>query len=321
MSASAAFSPFAFGIGGPTTTSFNSQTIPLLEPSMSPDPYAALGGGGITIVDGDSLLPDAGPSGTSAESLSFISRNPGGEIALYSVRKGDTLAEIAAMFKVSVETILWANDMSKKDTLAEGRVLVILPITGVKHLVAKGDTLSAIAKKYKGNLAEIEAYNTEVLARGLKPGQEVIIPDGVLLAPPVRAIARQSSPAISVAGGVAIFGYYSHPLPASRRTQGVHGYNGVDLASFCRCSGDPVLASAAGVVIISREGGWGGGYGNYVVVSHANGTQTLYAHLSRNDVRVGERVIQGQPLGAVGNTGRSTGPHLHFEIRGARNPF
>jgi murein DD-endopeptidase MepM/ murein hydrolase activator NlpD len=102
------------------------------------------------------------------------------------------------------------------------------------------------------------------------------------------------------------------------RTQGIHGYNGVDLGAP---AGTAVRAAAAGQVIISKASGWNGGYGQYIVVKHANGTQTLYAHLSANSVAAGATVAQGQLIGAVGNTGKSTGNHVHFEVRGAKNPF
>ena len=108
------------------------------------------------------------------------------------------------------------------------------------------------------------------------------------------------------------------PIIGGRRTQGLHGYNGVDLGVSY---GSPIYAAAPGTVIISRNGGWNGGYGKYIVVSHPNGTQTLYAHNSDNVVFAGANVIRGQVIGFVGSTGKSTGPHLHFEVRGARNPF
>ena len=88
--------------------------------------------------------------------------------------------------------------------------------------------------------------------------------------------------------------------------------------------GTPILASASGEVILSKyaEGNpWFGGYGNYIVVEHNNDTQTVYAHLSSNLVKRGWNIVQGQVIGYMGSTGRSTGPHLHFEIRGAVNPF
>jgi murein DD-endopeptidase MepM/ murein hydrolase activator NlpD len=102
-------------------------------------------------------------------------------------------------------------------------------------------------------------------------------------------------------------------------TQGLHGYNGIDIGAP---SGTGILASAAGTVIIAnRSGGWNGGYGNYIVIQHDNGTQTLYAHASRIYATAGQRVAQGALIGAVGRTGKATGPHLHFEVRGATNPF
>ena len=108
------------------------------------------------------------------------------------------------------------------------------------------------------------------------------------------------------------------PISGGRKSQGIHGHNGVDLAAPV---GTPIMASASGKVIISRTGGYNGGYGTYVVISHSNGTQTLYAHMSDNYVTVGESVSQGQTIGEIGMTGRTTGPHIHFEVRGASNPF
>jgi murein DD-endopeptidase MepM/ murein hydrolase activator NlpD len=85
--------------------------------------------------------------------------------------------------------------------------------------------------------------------------------------------------------------------------------------------GAPIFAAATGDVVVARQGGYNGGYGNYVVIQHGNGTQTLYGHMQSVSVSPGDHVVQGQTIGYLGNTGRSTGPHLHFEVRGARNPF
>jgi murein DD-endopeptidase MepM/ murein hydrolase activator NlpD len=108
------------------------------------------------------------------------------------------------------------------------------------------------------------------------------------------------------------------PIVGGVRTQGIHGYNAVDLAAPV---GTSLMAAASGEVIIAKVGGYNGGYGSYVVIRHGNGSQTLYAHMSRVDARVGQVVSQGEVIGAVGSTGRSTGSHVHFEIRGAANPF
>jgi murein DD-endopeptidase MepM/ murein hydrolase activator NlpD len=102
------------------------------------------------------------------------------------------------------------------------------------------------------------------------------------------------------------------------KTQGLHGYNGIDIGA---AAGTSIVAAAPGTVIIARSGGWNGGYGSYVVVQHGNGTQTLYAHASSVLVSQGQQVTQGQAIARVGATGRATGNHLHFEVRGAKNPF
>jgi murein DD-endopeptidase MepM/ murein hydrolase activator NlpD len=94
--------------------------------------------------------------------------------------------------------------------------------------------------------------------------------------------------------------------------------NGIDLANSC---GLPVAASAHGKVLIARTSGWNGGYGKYVVLAHSNGTQTLYAHLASIVVTPGQEIPRGVPIGSIGSTGNSTGCHVHFEIRGAKNPF
>lgn len=284
-----------------------SQNAPVLAAALNPDPNPAKGGGDITIVGGSALLPEAGPEGTLAD----IEENHSGTISLYVVREGDTLAAIAKMFGVTVNTIAWANDL-RSGLIRPGDVLVILPISGVRHTVVKGDTLASIAKKYKADLGEILQYNNLGEGTVLAAGEVIIVPDGEL-APPT--LARVS---VRGAGGPSYEGYYLRPLIGGRKTQGLHGYNGVDIASYY---GAPILASADGEVIIARDTGWNGGYGKYIVIAHKNGTQTLYAHNSQNIVWQGMHVVRGQIIGYVGSSGRSTGPHLHFEVRGAKNPF
>ncbi|MEK7514253.1 MAG: LysM peptidoglycan-binding domain-containing M23 family metallopeptidase, partial [Patescibacteria group bacterium] len=201
--------------------------------------------------------------------------------------------------------------------LREGHVLVILPVSGVRHTVKKGDTVASIAKLYKGDASEILQYNDLSSGQVLAVGEIVIVPDGEIAAPS----RSSSSSSIAVGTRVTLYpnydGYYVRPVQG-RKTQGIHGYNGVDIAAP---RGNPIVAAANGVVIVSREGGWNGGYGNYIVISHNNGTQTLYSHNLRNAVSVGDIVEQGQVIGFVGTTGRSTGNHVHFEVRGAKNPF
>lgn len=267
------------------------------------------------IVDGSALMPEEGPSGTIAD----IVKPKNATISVYVVREGDTLSGIAKLFGVSPNTILWANDLSRGSVLKVGQTLTILPVTGVKYAVRRGDTLSSIAKRFGGDADEIASFNG-IEGGSLSVGEEIIIPDGEIAEPAASfgarpAVARSSAPL----GTLEQIGYYLRPIVGGRKTQGIHGYNGVDIATP---RGTPILASASGYVIVSREGGWNGGYGNYIVIEHDNGTQTLYSHNSGNIVSVGQRVVQGQVIGYVGSSGKATGPHVHFEIRnGIRNPF
>lgn len=292
----------------------NSQTVALLAAEQSPNPKASgIGGGDTTIVGGEALLPDSGPLGTIAD-IPTIPK--GDQISLYVVREGDTLSSIAKLFDVSVNTIMWANNLKKGQALKKGDTLTILPISGVSHTVAKGDTVKSIAKRYHADIDEIVQFNDLNDEGTLAVGDIVIVPDGEIVASP----SKPSVGTTAVSATPTYSGYYLRPIAGGRRTQGLHGYryNAVDLATSF---GAPIFAAADGVVILSRTGGWNGGYGNYVVVQHPNGTQTLYAHNSENLVGVGERVERGQTIAKVGLSGKTTGAHVHFEIRGAKNPF
>jgi murein DD-endopeptidase MepM/ murein hydrolase activator NlpD len=300
------------------TSTANSQNVALLQAAIHLDPNPAKGGGDTTII-GDALLPDSGPLGTAVD----IKDSPSSDqISVYVVREGDSLSQIAEMFQVSVNTIRWANDLGRTGTIKPDDTLVILPVTGIKHSVAAGDTIEKIAAKYKASAEEISVYNGIDLTSKLTTGSVVIVPDGVFVEvqpakKPVARVATGSTRSATPSANVSA-GYFLRPINGGVKTQGIHGYNGIDLAAPV---GTPVFASAAGRVIVSRTGGWNGGYGTYIVIEHPNGTQTLYAHLSGNNVSQGQTVTRGQVIGAVGNTGRSTGPHIHFEVRGGRNPF
>ena len=293
----------------------NLQTMPLLRAAMNITPTPSRGGGDVMIVDGSALVPEEGPSGTIAD----IEKSKNSTISLYVVREGDTLSEIAEMFDVSVNTIRWANDISSRGTIQPGQTLTILPVTGVKYTVKKGDTLSSIAKNLHGDADEIARFNGLAEGSALAVGTGLIIPDGEIAVAVATPAPRPSSTSSSGGSAQTYAGYYMRPIAGGIRTQGIHGYNGVDLAAPLHSA---IMASAGGEVIVARDSGWNGGYGNYVVIKHDNGTQTLYAHNSSNIVSVGQRVVQGQIIAYVGTTGRSTGPHVHFEIRGGpRNPF
>ena len=281
---------------------------PLLSARSNPKPQAT-GGGDVVVSDG--ALVSAGPVGEDEIAASDIG---GGEISVYTVREGDTLSQISEMFGVTTNTILWANDIRSAKDIHAGDTLVILPIVGVQHTVADGESLSTIVKKYEADIDEVLAYNGLSSADELGIGDELIIPGGEIAAPK-RVAAAPRPTSVSGSGGGAGF---VHPVPGATRTQGIHGYNAVDYAAGY---GTPIRAAASGEVIVSKSGGWNGGYGNYIVVRHNDGSQTLYAHNSANYVGVGAWVGAGETIAAMGSTGRSTGVHLHFEVRGSRNPF
>ena len=291
---------------------------PALVAATNLDPNPAKGGGDITVVDDVALLAESGPEGTIANIQDNAESN--GQISLYVVRKGDSLGQIAKMFNVTPNTILWANDLKSSKDIHPGDQLVILPITGVRHSVVKGETLASIVKKYKGDMPEVLSFNGLSAGAKVAVGDIVIIPDGVepSATAPIPGAAVKPTEKLHGAGGPVLTGYYLRPIIGGRKTQGLHGYNGVDLGTPV---GTPVMAAADGSITVARDSGYNGGYGDYVVINHLNGTQTVYGHLSSVNVSQGQAVVQGQVIGYSGNTGKSTGAHLHFEIRGAANPF
>jgi LysM repeat protein len=302
-----------------SATSRTSEVVGVLEAHVGPSSVSAatLADAQIAVVDGSALLQEVGVNGTQAD-LSEGTHST--QISIYVVRPGDSLSQIADMFGVTVNTIVWANNI--KGSIHEGDELVILPISGVIHKVAKGDTVRSIAAKYKADIGDILAYNDLSADGALEAGSTVIIPDGEISSVSVSKVpagaAANPTEKLRNAGGPVYKDYYIRPIVGGVKSQGLHGYNAVDLAAPI---GTPIMASAAGTVIVVRTSGYNGGYGSYVVIAHSNGTQTLYAHMSRVAAVQGQAVDQGVVIGYVGSTGKSTGPHVHFEIRGATNPF
>ncbi len=308
---------FSYKVEYTTDSGYDSQTIPLPRAARNIDPNPAVGGGFIVVRNGSALVAESGPEGGVTEFTE--GKTTGGQISIYIVREGDSLGRIAETFGVSINTIKWANDIKRGSTINIGQKLVILPMTGIKYTIKSGGSIRDVIKKYGGSIEEAAEYNGVGPDEDLAKGTVVIIPNGEIASPkPVARVARTTSRARNVSR-VDATGYFAHPLnQAGVKTQRIHGYNAVDLGAP---TGTPIIASAAGSVILARAGGYNGGYGRYTIIKHPNGTQTVYAHMSKNISWTGQSVTQGQVIGYVGNTGRSTGPHLHFEVRGARNPF
>ncbi len=299
----------------PNTQVPDSKT-PVLAAATNFDPNPIKGLGESYISSGNALLASSGPAGTIADMENVP---PPDRISVYVVRPGDTLSDIAGMFGVSINTIIWANNLKNSRDVHPGATLIILPISGVERTVVKGDTLKSLAKKYSADAGEIAQYNGLDPATPLIVGSTIIIPGGEIAAsaPKTRSMSAPREPFLGGSGS-AQPGYFSSPIPGAVLTQALHGWNGIDLGAV---RGTPVHAAADGTVIIARNSGWNGGYGNYVVIVHPSGSQTLYSHMRSVIASAGQQVSSGQIIGYVGSTGISTGPHLHFEVRGAANPF
>ena len=290
----------------------------LPAPAASPTPITLKQ---LIVARGGSTFQGGGPLTRSAVPFTIIPERPRLEIFTYSVQPGDTVFGIAEQFGIKPETIMWANRALElnPDMLRVGDKLTILPINGVYHEVKAGDTLEKVAKKYKAQAADIVAYELNDLESDdpmLQTGSFLVVPGGEK-PPIVRTVSVYHGPIPKGASkGIGTFVWPS----SGRITQGFwNGHRAIDIGSW---TGNPVVASDSGYVVYS---GWDRtGYGNLVVIDHGNGFRTYYAHLSRIFVRQGDSIGQGQRIGSVGNTGNSTGPHLHFEIRQnniLRNPL
>lgn len=248
-----------------------------------------------------------------------ITPKPRDTIITYAVRDGDTISEVAEQFNVSTNTILWANNIGPRDFIKPGQELVILPVTGVTHTITRGDTLNAIATRYRAKPEDILEINKLANASELVIGAKVVIPDGLPPAP-ARPVAVPAS-GLADLGSIfkpapAAAGTFNWPTTSRNITQYFRGWRhtGIDIGNK---TGQPIYAADGGVVTTS---GWNsGGYGYHVIIDHGNGIQTLYAHASKLNVERGDRVDKGDVIAAVGSTGRSTGPHVHFEIRVSGN--
>lgn len=253
-------------------------------------------------------------------SLSTVfSVKPRDKVEDYTVKGGETLASIAKKFDVSVDTIKWANDL-KSDLIKPYQVLKIPPVTGIVHKVASGETIYTIAKKYNTNAQNILNFPfndfEDLDTFSLMAGQTLYVPDGTI-EPEKPAYAYQSIS--SIQAGTRGSSNFIWPTSGSITQSPVWYHMALDIANS---SSPPVLAADSGTVVYAGCLNWG--YGCHVIVDHGNGYQTLYGHLSSYIPNAGDGVSQGSQIGVMGSTGRSTGAHLHFEIRsggGLLNPL
>lgn len=296
-------------IYSPSTNLYNSQTVTLLSTRARPAIKGGIGGEAPLETDGGALVANMAPAADIEEAEKIVSSSPD-DISIYTVREGDTIGQIAEMFNISPNTIRWANDIEVKGVVKPGQELIILPISGLKHKVAKGDTFASIAKKYSADAREISLFNGIEQDEALVVGTEIIIPNGEEAEAPTET--KKPTPK-GTPSKEAPSGYYIKPVKGIK-TQGSHDrYKAMDIGAK---TGTPIWAMASGkVIVVKSEKAYNGGYGGLVIIEHSNGTQTLYAHQSKINVTQGQMVKQGDVIGYVGSTGRSTGPHLHVEIR------
>ncbi|RLC67408.1 MAG: hypothetical protein DRI48_02400 [Chloroflexi bacterium] len=301
----------------PTPTRAASSTMYALAPLISPDeesdkPTEAVlvqlneQPNRVTYVNGT-----GGAIARLGQPHTIIPNRPRLEVITYTVQAGDTVQSIANQFGLQPTTIMWSNPAIEDapDLLRIGQEAVILPLDGVYHEVAEGDTLESIAEKYE---VEPEAivnckYNhLESSEAPLVTGTYLIVPGGEKPYVP-KVVTTYTG---SVPEGARGTGQFQWPV-LGRLTQGYwYGHRAIDIGA---ATGSAVVASDGGFVSFA---GWTDvGYGYLIVIDHANGFATYYAHLSNFYVSTGQAVARGQVIGAVGSTGWSTGPHLHFEVR------
>jgi murein DD-endopeptidase MepM/ murein hydrolase activator NlpD len=281
------------------------------------------------------LVPFAGGGvARAADPHTVIPTRPRLEIITYEVQPGDTVFGIAEKFGLKPQTILWGNFAVLKDNphaLRPGQVLDILPVDGTLHIWASGEGLEGVAEFYGVTPQDIIDWPGNQLSPDIDlqnppiaPGTKLVIPGGEreFVSWSAPRIPRSNPSVARILGPGACGLVYDGPVGTGvfiwpTTNQWLSGYDyspetnhyGIDIGGV---EGMGIFAVDAGVVVYA---GWhNGGYGNVIVLDHGNGWQTLYAHLSQVNVVCGQGVFQGTLIGLMGSTGRSTGPHLHFEM-------
>ncbi|MBR6062437.1 MAG: M23 family metallopeptidase [Spirochaetales bacterium] len=226
------------------------------------------------------------------------------EYSNYRVKSKETMEDIAKKFGLKTDSIILCNNLKKKRDLTAGDLLIIPNQDGREIKVLKNDSIYKIANRYGCDWEDIADINN-LQSEKLLVGQKLFIPKSGM-----TKYERDQ-----------YYGdYFIWPCnnryitsPFGPRVDPINGkqsfHSGLDIRGAV---GEPVYCSKDGTVInigVSRV------YGNYVEVKHSNNMITKYAHLSKVEVKKGDEVSQGQVIAKIGNTGRSTGPHLHFEIR------
>ncbi|NMB11783.1 MAG: M23 family metallopeptidase [Firmicutes bacterium] len=256
-----------------------------------------------SVAVGESIDEEAGPAGEEPEEKPEAPE-PKPLVLTHVVERGQTLWDIAKLYGIDIDTVVAANQLNDPQRLQVGQNLTILTIKGALHTVRLGDNVWDIARAYQVKTQDIVEANELLDPSSLRVGQRLVIPGA-------QAVAAQRHLLVASNGQLR----RAFDWPARGRISSRYGprwgrmHYGLDLAVV---TGTPVRAAADGRVSWS---GPRGTYGNLVIVDHGQRVETRYAHNSRLAVRAGDSVKRGQIIAYSGNTGISTGPHIHFEIR------
>jgi murein DD-endopeptidase MepM/ murein hydrolase activator NlpD len=222
--------------------------------------------------------------------------------SVYTVARGDTIGDLAEKYGVTTDTIISVNDVRNARSLQPGVILKIPSQAGILYKVKEGDSLASIASSYSISSDAIVEANG-LLSEKLDDGRVVFLPDARLPSFRLREINGDLF-RWPVSGEISSrYGWRTDPFSGARSF-----HNGLDIAAWL---GKPVLAAMEGRV---ADTGYSPTFGNYILIAHHSGYASFYGHLSAISVRAGQSVALGQRIGAVGNTGYSTGPHLHFTV-------
>ncbi len=316
------------------TVIHNSQTLPLPESSINPDLKNIKEVPAVTIVSDEALLPNVSLLGNDDSELEKYTSTE--KIDVYIVKKGDTLGGIANKLKVSKDAIIASNtDLKKENLLKVGQSLVII---GLKSGIAKAETDTSkdgesekvvtkakdtptekpIVKEEKKDEGPMVTINTDLIKTQVKEEQP---PTVTLQLPSVQAEVKIEAPESNGQPTGTINGGYIWPFPegVGRVSQGRHADNAYD---FAAPKNTPIYAVQSGSVLISHPTGYNGGFGKYVVIDFTDGRQAIFAHMNTVVAKEGDVVKQGDIIGYVGSTGKSTGPHTHIGFHGPlSNPY
>lgn len=305
------------------TDNKNSQNIALLNKNYTEKFFNFNRGGASKFDYSDGVLLASNTPSIDLEQINNLKKARSEKIE-YTVVEGDTISSLAKLFNVSENTIKIENKI-EKNSLKVNQKLTILPVSGVTYKVEKGDNIWTIADRHSTKREDILDFNEIEDANNLQIGQALLIPNGKK-PKPRKTYKKSSYSTISNSNG-----FYIRPMPKMARITSEYGWRtirgkksfhgGIDYSDGI--NGSAIYASASGVVTTTYfkciNKGYignrcGGGYGNHIIIEHSNSTSTLYGHLSKINVKNGQRVKQGQVIGGMGNSGNSIGNHLHFEI-------